>query len=71
MINFRCLLQKTDFRIFYFELETLLNKLVKYVVICLREKNLNQNTECLIFIKKVNGIRSTYFYCNIHPGGCH
>ena len=29
IINFRCLLLKADYGIFYFELETLLNKLVK------------------------------------------
>ena len=29
IVNFRCLLPKTEFIIFYFELETLLTKLLK------------------------------------------
>ena len=29
IINFRCLLPKADFRTFYFEFKTLLNKLIK------------------------------------------
>ena len=46
IINFRCLLLKADFRIFYFELETLLNKLVKLCGYF--------GYECFISIKKVN-----------------
>ena len=41
---------------FYFDLETLLNKLVKYVVLFFRKIILNKIAECFIFIKK-----STYF----------
>ena len=50
IINFRCLLPKADFRTFYFEFETLLNKLIKYLILL----NLNENAECFISIKKVN-----------------
>ena len=46
IINFTCLLLKADFRIFYFELETLLNKLVKLCDYF--------GYECFISIKKVN-----------------
>ena len=46
IINFRCSLLKADFRFFYFELETLLNKLVKYVAIFFFKKIIsNKNTE--------------------------
>ena len=42
--NFRCLLPKADFRFFYFDLESLLNKLVKLCSSFFSEK----------FLKKVN-----------------
>ena len=60
-INFRCFLLKADFRIFYFELETLLNKLVKLCDYFFRKIFLNKNAECLIFIKKVNLLTNRAF----------
>ena len=54
IINFRCLLLKADSRIFYFELETRLNKLVKLCSYFFRKLILNKSVQCFIFIKKVN-----------------
>ena len=56
IIYFRCLLPKTDFNFFYFELETLLNKIVKLCSSFFRKTSLNKNSECLFSSKK-----STYF----------
>ena len=42
IINFRSLLLKANFRIFYFELETLLNKLVKLRSYFLQKNNFEQ-----------------------------
>ena len=53
IINFRCFLPKTDFSIFYFELETLPDKLVKLCSPFFRKITLNKNAECFIFIQKV------------------
>ena len=55
--NFRCLLLKADFRIFYFGLETLLNKLIKLrVIIFFQKKNFEQKRSVSFSSKK-----STYF----------
>ena len=55
IINFWCLLLKADLRIFYFKLETLLNKLVKLSsYFFFRKVILNKNAKCFIFIRKVN-----------------
>ena len=54
IINFRCFLLKADFRIFYFELKSFLNKLVKLRSYFFQKLFLNSNAECFIFIKKVN-----------------
>ena len=50
------MLPKADFQIFYFELESLLNKLVKpcSFFFFFRKIILNKNAECSTFIKKVN-----------------
>ena len=61
IINFRCFLLKAYFRSFYFELETLLNKLVKLCDYFFRKIFLNKNAECLIFIKKVNLLTNRAF----------
>ena len=56
IINFRCLLLKADFRIFYFELETLLNKLVKLCSYFFVKNNFKQECSVLFSSEK-----STYF----------
>ena len=42
IINFRCLLPKADFRIFYFQLQTLLNRLVKLCSSFIQKNNFEQ-----------------------------
>ena len=55
IINFRCLLLKSYFRMFYFGLETYLNKLVKLSSYLIFSKIvLNKTAECLIFFKNFN-----------------
>ena len=61
IINFRCLLLKADFRIFYFELESLLNKLVKLCSYFFQKIFSDGNAECFIFIKKANLFPSRAF----------
>ena len=48
IISFRCLLPKANFKIFYFELETLLNKLVKLRSSSFFQKN-NFEQKCRVF----------------------
>ena len=48
IINFRCLLLKTDFRICYFELGTRLNKLVKLCGYFFQKKNNNFERKCRV-----------------------
>ena len=50
IVNFRCLSLKADFRFFYFELETLLNKLAKLCSYFFKKRISNKNAECFIFI---------------------
>ena len=57
IINFRCLLLKADFRISYFELETLLNKLVKLFSCFFSEKWFWTKMHGALFSAK----KSTYF----------
>ena len=52
------ILDVSVFRVFYFELETLLNKIVKLCRSFFRKMILKKNTECFIFIQKVN------LFCN-------
>ena len=63
IISFKCLLPKADFIIFYFELETLLNKLVE---LCssffFRKIILKKNAESIIFVKNVNLFTNRRWY---------
>ena len=54
--NFRCLLPKVDFRIFCFELETLLSMLVKLCSSFFEKNDFEQECSVLFSSKK-----STYF----------
>ena len=54
MINFRSLLLKADFRIFYFEFETLLNKLVTLCSYFLQKNNFEQKCRVFYFHQKIN-----------------
>ena len=51
-INFTCLLLKADFRIFYFELEALLNKLVKLRSYFFQKNNFEQKCRVFYFHQK-------------------
>ena len=52
IISFRCLLPKAGFRIFYFELETLLNKLIKLSSSFFQKNNFKQKCRGLYFHEK-------------------
>ena len=52
IINFGCLLPKLDFRIFYFELETLPNKFVKLYSCFFYKNNLEQKYRVFYFHQK-------------------
>ena len=52
IINFRCLLLKADFRICYFELEALLNKLVKLYNYSSQKNNFDQKCRVFYFHQK-------------------
>ena len=52
VINFRCLLAKADFRYFNFELETLLNNLVKLCSSFCQKNNFEQKWRVVYFHKK-------------------
>ena len=52
IINFRCLLLKADFIIFYFELKTLPNKLVKLCNNFFQKNNFEQKCRVLYFHQK-------------------
>ena len=52
IINFICLLLKADFRICYFESETLLNKLVKLCSYFFQKNNFDQKWRVFYFHQK-------------------
>ena len=52
IINSRCLLPKTDFIIFYFELETLLNQVVKLCSSFFQKNNFEQKCRVFYFHQK-------------------
>ena len=52
IINFRCLLLKAEFRIFHFELETLLDKLVKLGSYFFQNNDFDQKCKVFYFHPK-------------------
>ena len=52
IINFRCFLLKADFTIFYFELKTLLNKILKLCSYFFQKNNFEQKSRVIYFHQK-------------------